>query len=183
MAEQVSAEAEESHGRAGAGASRVWPWNWAKCTPSVRASNRKRLPKPKNCCRPNGIRRSERKSLALIDQKLTQQRITTASEMRASQAIAGRLEAEKRRRLRPPARREARLKPKPCSASCRAGRGAISRQGRSPASAAGSCQAHAAMQRKVADTTAAMTAAKHQTAGTGNPPSRGCPESAGLGAG
>jgi hypothetical protein len=69
---------------------------------------------------------SERKSLALIDQKLTQQRITTASEVRASQAIAGRLEAEKAvaasAASAPP---RPRLKPKPCtSASWRAGRSA-----------------------------------------------------------
>src|SRR3954469_6090042 len=38
---------------------------------------------------------TERQSLALIDQKLTQQRLTPAWEGRASKATAGRLEAKK----------------------------------------------------------------------------------------
>jgi hypothetical protein len=125
---------------------------------------------------------SERKSLALIDQKLTQQRITTASEVRASQAIAGRLEAEKAvaaSAASAPSR--PRLKPKPCTSASwpRAAQAPPTRPQRRKRCWKRQARRHAAQSGRHHR----RHDGANKTAGTGNPPPRGCAESAGLGAG
>jgi hypothetical protein len=109
---------------------------------------------------------TERQSLALIDQKLTQQRLTTAAEIRASKAIAGRLEAEKNvaasaRQRADQAQAEADAMQQRALAE-QAATQAIADKAAAQQALLETAQAHAAMQRKVADTTVAMMAAKQK---------------------